>query len=61
MAHLETLPAEVLHNIFQLLYPADLATLPRVCRALHAYVRGNWKLFKDVYLNNLVSEACRWM
>jgi hypothetical protein len=55
MPRLVTLPAEVLHNIFIWLDPGDLGSLPRVCRALHDYVTGNWKLCQDIYLNHLVS------
>ena len=55
MPRLITLPAEVLHNIFIWLDPDDLGSLPRVCRVLHDYVTGNWKLCQDIYLNHLVS------
>ncbi|KAF7562514.1 hypothetical protein G7046_g1626 [Stylonectria norvegica] len=51
--HLTVLPAEILHHILQWLYPADLGTLPRVCRALHSFVKADGKLYRDIYLRNL--------
>ncbi|ATY60361.1 F-box domain-containing [Cordyceps militaris] len=54
MAQLTALPAELLHHIFAFLDPRDLgAGVPRVCRAFNDYIKGNWKLFQDVYLNHL--------
>ncbi|OAQ97015.1 hypothetical protein LLEC1_08108, partial [Akanthomyces lecanii] len=53
MSRLTTLPPELLHHIFSWLNPTDLGTLPRVCSALNDYVKGNWKLCQDVYLNHL--------
>lgn len=52
--HINLLPAEILHHIFSGLEPRDLGRLPRTCRFLHSYVKGNQKLCKDVYLNALV-------
>lgn len=54
MAHLTTLPAEILHNIFKRLRPEDLATLPRLCRTFHGFVSGNLMLCKEIYLRLLV-------
>ncbi|KAK1466040.1 F-box domain-containing protein [Colletotrichum melonis] len=51
--HINLLPAEILHHIFSGLEPRDLGRLPRTCRFLHSYVKGNQKLCKDVYLNAL--------
>ncbi|KAF4975139.1 hypothetical protein FZEAL_8038 [Fusarium zealandicum] len=50
---LTALPAEILHHILQWLAPADLISLPRVCSALHVFVKSNRKLYRDVYLNTL--------
>ncbi|KAK5998638.1 hypothetical protein PT974_01019 [Cladobotryum mycophilum] len=62
--HLTTLPNEILHNIFQWAAPGDLATLPQVCRALYGFIRGNHKLYRDIYLNILDEppngEALDW-
>ncbi|PTB80497.1 hypothetical protein M440DRAFT_1397867 [Trichoderma longibrachiatum ATCC 18648] len=55
MAHLTTLPNEILHNILQWMSPRDLGSLPRVCRALHGFVKGNQKLCEDIYLHNFDS------
>ncbi|KAL7922238.1 hypothetical protein ACQKWADRAFT_292859 [Trichoderma austrokoningii] len=52
MPQLATLPNEVLHNILQWLTPKDLVSVPRVCRALHSYLKGNQKLYRDVYLHH---------
>lgn len=57
MAHLTTLPNEILHNILQWLSPRDLGSLPRVCRALHGFVTGNQKLCEDIYLHTFVSDS----
>lgn len=56
MTNLTTLPAEILHCVFAWLDPRDLGRLPRVCKVLNDYVKGNWKLCQDVYLNHLVSH-----
>ncbi|KAK1641119.1 F-box domain-containing protein [Colletotrichum phormii] len=53
LLHINWLPAEILHHIFSGLEPRDLGRLPRTCRFLHSYVKGNQKLCKDVYLNAL--------
>ncbi|KXH46654.1 F-box domain-containing protein [Colletotrichum salicis] len=53
LLHINLLPAEILHHIFSGLEPRDLGRLPRTCRFLHSYVKGNQKLCKDVYLNAL--------
>lgn len=55
MAHLTTLPNEILHNILQWLAPKDLESLPRVCKALHSFVNGNQKLCEDIYIHHFVS------
>lgn len=52
MPQLTTLPNEILHNILQWLPPKDLGSLPRVCRALHSYVKDNQKLCHDIYLHH---------
>ncbi|UKZ73830.1 hypothetical protein TrVFT333_001483 [Trichoderma virens FT-333] len=52
MAHLTTLPNEILHNILQWLAPRDLGSLPRVCKALHSFVKGNQKLCEDIYMHH---------
>jgi hypothetical protein len=57
MPQLTTLPNEILHNILQWLTPKDLGSLPRVCRALHSYVKDNQKLCHDVYLHHFVSTS----
>ena len=54
MGHLTGLPPEILHSIFSLLEPADLGVLPCICKVVRDHVDGNWKLFKDVYLNKFV-------
>lgn len=55
MTGLTALPVEILHAIFSLLDPKDLAALPRVCSSIRDNVAGNAKLFKDVYMNHYVS------
>ncbi|KAL6836509.1 hypothetical protein J3E69DRAFT_373520 [Trichoderma sp. SZMC 28015] len=55
MAHLTTLPNEILHNILQWLAPKDLESLPRVCKALHSFVKGNQKLCEDIYIHHFDS------
>ncbi|EEU40885.1 uncharacterized protein NECHADRAFT_58210 [Fusarium vanettenii 77-13-4] len=51
---LTLLPAEVLHHILQFLPPADLVLrVPCVCSALHAFIKGNRNLFRQVYLDVL--------
>ncbi|TDZ65108.1 hypothetical protein CTRI78_v003629 [Colletotrichum trifolii] len=57
MLHLSLLPAEILHHIFSGLEPRDLGRLPRTCRFLNSYVKGNQALYKDVYLNALDTPA----
>ncbi|KAF9881950.1 F-box domain-containing protein [Colletotrichum karsti] len=57
MLHLNLLPAEILHHILSGVEPRDLGRLPRTCRFLHDYVKGNQKLCKDVYLTNLDTPA----
>lgn len=55
---LTLLPAEVLHHILQFLPPADLVLrVPCVCSALHAFIKGNRNLFRQVYLDVLVRET----
>ncbi|PNY28769.1 Uncharacterized protein TCAP_01314 [Tolypocladium capitatum] len=53
MTLLTSLPPEILHSIFQWLCPEDLLLLPHVCRLFYRYVRGNWRLCRDVYLRTL--------
>lgn len=54
--NLTNLPPEILHHILQWLQPADLiVTLPRVCRSLNAFTKGNRNLYRANYLHNLVS------
>lgn len=48
------LPAEILHGILSHVGPEDLASVPRACRSLHAFVAGNTALWRDVYLRHLV-------
>ncbi|KAH6895855.1 hypothetical protein B0T10DRAFT_558027 [Thelonectria olida] len=51
---LTTLPPEILHHIFTQLDPADIVTLlPHVCSAFRAFTKGNRKLHRDIYLQNL--------
>lgn len=55
---LTLLPAEVLHHILQFLPPADLVLrVPCVCSALHAFIKGNRNLFRQVYLDVLVRAS----
>lgn len=49
------LPAEILHHILQWITPADLVVLPRVCSAFNRVTKVNNKLYRDVYINTLVS------
>lgn len=56
MGQLTGLPPEILHGIFSLLEPEDLGVLPYICREVRDHVDGNWRLFKDVYLNKFVSH-----
>ncbi|KOS18203.1 hypothetical protein ESCO_003216 [Escovopsis weberi] len=53
MAHLTTLPNEILHSIFGNLDPEDLATVPRICRRLNDFVKGNHRLCLEIYLKIL--------
>lgn len=57
MGQLTGLPPEILHGIFSLLDPEDLGVLPYICRDVRDHVDGNWRLFKDVYLNKFVSPC----
>lgn len=54
MVHLNLLPAEILHHILSGLDPRDLGRVPRTCRFLYGYVKGNQNLCKDVFLSVLV-------
>ncbi|KAF6821524.1 hypothetical protein CSOJ01_00027 [Colletotrichum sojae] len=53
MVHLNLLPAEILHHILSGLDPRDLGRVPRTCRFLYGYVKGNQNLCKDVYMRVL--------
>lgn len=57
MATLLALPPEVLHNVLRAVDPKDLATLPRCCRVLRAFISGNRQLFKELYLQRLASPT----
>ncbi|KAM4057001.1 F-box-like domain-containing protein [Hirsutella rhossiliensis] len=57
MAHLVSLPPEILHNIFQWLRPHDLLLLPRVCRIFRAFAYKNRRLCRDVYLNDTPEDT----
>ena len=48
------LPHEVLHSIFTLIDPADLAALT-CCRTLAKFLQTDKLLYKELYLNNFVS------
>lgn len=52
---LSALPVEMLHGVFRLLDPKDLASLMGVSPMLNDYVKENKKLYKDVYLSHYVS------
>lgn len=54
MSQIESLPPEILHGILQWVEHDDMATLPRVSRTFHSFIKGNKRLFKYVYLHNLV-------
>lgn len=55
--HLVRLPAEMVEHILMWLDPASLLTAAGVCRMLHSLIRGNKRLFHDVYLLHLVNMA----
>ncbi|PHH87602.1 hypothetical protein CDD83_8655 [Cordyceps sp. RAO-2017] len=48
-----SLPPEILSHIFRWLCPEDLVAVPHVCRAFYDCVKGNRKLFRDVYMLRL--------
>lgn len=50
MATLLGLSHELLHCVFTEVEPTDLAALSRTCHSLHAYIKGNRLLHKDLYL-----------
>lgn len=56
MPLLTQLPPEILHNVLSWVEPQDLLTIPRACRFLYQYIKGNMALARDVYLNFLVRE-----
>ena len=47
------LPHEVLHCILTYVDPHDIARLS-CCRTLHAFIRSDRLLFKELYLNHFV-------
>lgn len=53
MAVLTELPPETIHDILKYVDPADLAWIPRACKALYHAVADNATLFKEVYLRRL--------
>lgn len=61
MAHLLTLPHEVLHGIFVEADPADLAALSSTCKALHHFIWKNSQLFKDIYHKEFVRASSAWL
>jgi hypothetical protein len=58
---LTQLPPEILHGIFSFVSPPDLAVVPRTCRFLYHYIKGNSALCRDVYLNSFVSLSTPWL
>lgn len=57
MAHLLELSHELLHCIFIEVSPSDLAALSISCHSLHAYIRGNRLLHKDLYIRHYDEPA----
>lgn len=55
MANLLALPHEILHSILRGVDPQDLHPLSLSCRTLYAFLKDNHTLYKDIYLQNLVS------
>jgi hypothetical protein len=55
MTSLLSLCDELLHEVFSLVNPTDLAMLAKTCRTFNAYIKGNKILWKDVFLMNFVS------
>lgn len=49
------LPPEILHNVLRAVDPLDLASLSLCCRVLHDFISDNRPLFKELYLQRLVS------
>lgn len=57
MTSLLSLCDELLHEVFTLVNPADLAGLARTCRTFNAYIKGNKILWKDAYAAHHVRQA----
>ena len=51
-----SLPAEVIHSIFAKVEPVDLARLKRCCRLFNNFIKSDWLIFKEVFLNHFVCE-----
>jgi len=56
MASLLNLCDELLHEVFTLVKPDDLASLARTCQQFNAYVTGNKILWKDAYAVHFVGS-----
>lgn len=54
MSQIESLPPEILHGILQWVEHEDMATLPHVSHTFRSFIKGNKRLYKYVYLHNLV-------
>jgi hypothetical protein len=57
MAQFLELSHELLHCIFIEVLPSDLAALSASCRSLHAYIRNNKLLHKDLYVRHYDEPA----
>ena len=52
-----SLPSEVIHSIFTKVEPIDLARLKRCCHTLNDFIKSDWLIVKDIFLQKFVSEA----
>lgn len=59
MLTLIQLPPELVSTILSFVDPEDLPRVNLTCKYLYHTVRDNAALFRDVYLNNLVSLLAR--
>jgi hypothetical protein len=55
MAYFISLPHEILHSVLTCVDPRDLASLSLCCEALHRFIQNDRLLFKELYLQRLVS------
>jgi hypothetical protein len=57
MASLLSLCDELLHEVFTLVSPMDLAGLAKTCKMFNAYIKGNKLLWKGSFFMNFVGAT----